>query len=170
MSTVSYGEYRSVGIKKWTGSNGLSGYWEAATIPVDLPTGTPVTLARIVTGTLSAGDLLDIEAWARVTNDVGYTVGVGYYLKGYEYTEPGLVNPYFDVESMNGENVTPNGQTHHLPIHWSGLWEVPASLDGKRVVLNFRVDAHSSAWQLGDTLTVDQGYGRFTVNHLVPVV
>lgn len=170
MSTVSYGKYESAGKKKWVGSNGLSGYWETGAIPVDLSTGTAVTFGRIVTNTLHAGDLLDVEAWARVTNDVGYTVGIGYYMKGYEYTAPGVVNPYFAIESMNGENVTPNGQTHHLPIHWSGLWEVPAEWDGKRIVLNFRADAHSSAWQEGDTITVDQGYGRFTVDHLVPVV
>lgn len=170
MGTISYGEYRSAGRKKWVGSNGLPGYWETGTIPVDLSTTTPVTLGRIVTGTLRAGDLLDIQAWARVTNDVGYTVGIGWYMKGYEYTLPGVINPYFAVESLNGQNVTMNGLMHHMPLHWSGLWEVPAAYDGKRVVLNFRADAHSTAWQEGDTITIDQGYGQFWIDHLVPVV
>lgn len=169
MATVSYGAQRIDSIKKWTGSNGLSGYWEAGSIPVDLSTDTPVTLARIVTNFLTAGDLLEINAWARVTNDVGYTVGIGWYIKGYEYTLPGVVNPLFAIESMNGENVTPNGDMHHMPLHWSGLWEVPPEYDGKRIVLNFRVDAHSTAWQAGDTITVDQGYGSFTVKHLKAV-
>lgn len=169
MGTISYGEFKSVSRKKWVGSNGKSAYWEAATIPVDLPTDTMVTLGRIVTGILSAGDLLDIEAWARITNDVGYTVGVGWHMKGYEYTLPGVVNPYFSIEGPNGQNVTKNGWMHHMPLHWSGLWEVPACWDGKRLVLCFRADAHSTAWQAGDTLAIDQGYGRFTVNHLKPV-
>lgn len=165
MSVVTYSGYRLDSVKKWTGSNGLSGYWETGAIPVDLNTDTPVTLARIVSNTLAQGDLLDIEAWARVTNDVGYTVGIGWYVKAYEYTAPGVVNPLFPIESMNGENVTPNGQTHHLPLHWSGLYEVPAELDGKRIVLMFRADAHSTAWQPGHTISIDQGYGRFTVEH-----
>lgn len=168
MAVKSYGAYQVDNIKKWTGSNGLSGYWEVGAIPVDLDTNTPVTLARIVTNVLAAGDLLDIEAWARTTNDCGYTIGVGYYMKAYEYTAPGVVNPIFAIESMNGKNVTPNGQEHHGPIHWSGLYEVPPEWDGKRLVLMFRADAHSSAWKAGDLLTVDQGYGRFTVTHLKP--
>lgn len=170
MGTVSYGEFKSVGKKEWVGSNGLAGYWETGTIPVDLATTTPVTLARIVTNTLAEGDLLDIRAWARVTNDVGYTVGIGWYVKGYEYTLPGVVNPYFDIKTYNGQNVTPNGQTHHMPMHWSGLWRVPAEWAGKRIVLNFRADAHSTAWQAGDAITIDQGYGEFLVDHLKPVV
>lgn len=164
MSTINYGAYTSVSRKKWTGSNGLSGYWEVGSIPVDLSTGTMVTLGRLVTNTLAVGDLLDIEAWARVTNDCGYTIGVGWHMKAYQYTAPGVVNPYFQIESMNGDNV--DTTRHHMPIHWSGLWEVPAEWDGERIVLCFRADAHSTAWQSGDTLTVDQGYGRFTVEHL----
>lgn len=169
MGTISYNGYAVTGIKKWTGSGG-GGHWETGTIPVDLSTNTPVTLGRIVTDTLHTGDLLRITAWARVTNDVGYTVGVGYYLKGYEYTLPGVTNPYFPIETLNGQNVTPNGQTHHLPIHTQLLWEVPEAYDGKRVVLNFRADAHSTAWEAGDTLTIDQGYGQFWYEHLQPVV
>lgn len=178
MAVVTYTGYALDSIRKWTGSNGLSGYWETGSIPVDLSTFTPVTLGRIVTGTLTTGDLLDIEAWARVTNDVGmhldpdgqtYTVGIGWYMKAYEYTTPGVVGPLFDIESMNGQNVTPNGQTHHMPLHWSGLYEVPAEWNGKRLVLMFRADAHSSAWATNggnDVITIDQGYGRFTVAHL----
>lgn len=165
MGTLTYAGYQVASIKKWTGSGG-GGHWETGTIPVDLPTTTPVTLARIVTNTLAAGDLLKIHAWARVTNDVGYTVGIGWYIKAYEYTAPGVVNTLFDIETYNGQNVTPNGQTHHMPMHWSGLWQVPPELDGKRIVLMFRADAHSSAWQAGDTITIDQGYGQFWVEHL----
>jgi hypothetical protein len=170
VKTYDMSGYRLATVQKWTGSNGLSGYWEAASLPVDLATDTLVTMGRIVTGTLYAGDLLDIEAWARVTNDTGYTVGIGYHMKAYEYTQPGVANPEFAIESMNGQNVTPNGQTHHLPVHWSGLYEVPAVLDGKRIVLCFRLDAHSSAALAGDVIAVDGGYGRFTVAHCRKVV
>lgn len=177
MATKTYGPKRINGIKKWTGSNGLSGYWELSKIPVDVSTNTPVTLARLVTDTLATDDLLDIEAWARVTNNTGhlphdsagadgYTIGVGWYMKAYEYTDPGEVNELFAVESMNGENVTPNGLMHHMPMHWSGLYQVPAAYNGKRLVLMFRADAHSTAARPGDWIDVDQGYGRFTVTHL----
>lgn len=170
MGTTTYNDYERTSIKKWTGAGGGGGNWEVNVIPVDLPTTSAVTLARIVTNTLHEGDLLKIHAWARVTNDVGYTVGVGWYIKGYEYTLPGVLNPYFNIETMNGQNVTPNGQTHHMPLHTSLLWEVPPEWDGKRVVLNFRADAHSTAWQAGDSLTVDQGYGQFWFEHLRCVV
>lgn len=162
MGTITYNlaEYTPDNIKKWTGD------WEAEAIPVDLSTTTPVTLARLVTATLTTGDLLEVGGWARVTNDVGYTVGIGFYMKGYEYTLPGVVNPYFDIETWNGQNVTKNGLMHHMPIQWSGLWEVPAEHDGKRVVICFRADAHSTAWISGDKITVDQGYGAFHFRHL----
>ncbi len=180
MATKSYGPMRINGIKKWTGSNGLSGYWEVPSIPLDKATTTPITLARLVTDTLSTGDLLDIEAWARVTNDTGhlphdpagaegYTTGVGWYMKAYEYVTAGVPGELFPIESMNGENVTPNGLMHHMPMHWSGLYEVPAEWNGKRLVLCFRADAHSTAARAKDWITVDQGYGRFTVAHLKPV-
>lgn len=166
MAVETFTGYQLDSIKKWTGSNGLSGYWEVDEIPLDVSTTTPVTLGRIVTNVLAAGDLLDIEAWARVTNDAGYTTGIGWYVKAYEYTLPGVVNPLFAIESMNGENVTPNGYMHHMPLHWSGLYKVPAEWDGKRLVVVFRADAHSTAAQAGHVIDIDQGYGRFTIEHL----
>lgn len=167
MAVVTYSSYTLSCFKKWTGSGGGGGNWETSSIPVDLDTNTPVNLARIVTPVLTAGDLVKVHAAARVTNDVGYTVGVGWYVKGYEYTAPGVVNPLFDVETLMGDNVTPNGQRHHMPLAEHLLWEVPAALDGKRVVLCLRADAHSTAWEAGDTLTVDQGYGQFWIEHWV---
>jgi len=159
VAVTTYTGYSEASIKKWTG------VWETSAIPVDLPTTTPVTLGRIVTSILTAGDLLRIHAWARVTNDAGYIIGVGWYLKGYEYTQAGVVNPYFDVGTMNGENVSPVDM-HHMPLHNTTLWEVPEAWNGKRIVVCFRADAHTTAWEPGDTLTVDQGYGQFWIEHL----
>ena len=48
----------------------------ASSIPVDLPSTTPVRVMRIVVP-VAAGDVLDITAEGRVTNDCGYTIGVG---------------------------------------------------------------------------------------------
>lgn len=164
MGVITHTGYELDTIKEWTGP------WEADAIPVDLATTTPVTLARIVTATLTEGDLLRIHAWARVTNDVGYTTGIGWYLKGYEYTAPGVMNPIFPVGALNGQNVTPNGLMHHMPLASTILYRVPPELDGKRIVVSFRVDAHSTAWEAGDTITVDQGYGQFWVEHLRSVL
>ncbi len=170
MATTTFTGYTLDTFKKWTGSGGGGGSWETSSIPVDLPTTTAVTLGRIVTSTLHTGDLIKIHASARVTNDCGYTVGVGWYVKGYEYTGPGITNPLFDVETLMGDNVTPNGQRHHMPLASALLWPVPADWDGKRVVLCLRADAHSTAWQDGDTLSVDQGYGQFWIEHWKPPV
>lgn len=177
MAVKHYGPQRLASIKKWTGSNGLSGYWEAAQIPIDGLASTQTVLGRIVTDTLCTGDLLDIQAWATVTNDTGhlphdpagasgYTVGVGWNVRAYEYTGPGITNPSFLVESLNGGNVTKNGLMHHMPVMWNGLYEVPEAMNGKRLVLCFQVGAHSTAARAGDWLTVEPGYGRFTVAHM----
>jgi hypothetical protein len=114
----------------------------AKTLPVDLPTDTYRTMLRVVVP-VTAGDILDVEGWARVTNDTGvsrgvagYTVGVGYHLWMY------------DVD---------NG-----PVS-AADWP-----EGHRMVVVLRADAHSTAWVAGDTLTVDRDYGQLTARRWTP--
>lgn len=145
---------------------------ECVALPVDLPTTTPKYLFRLTTPVLRTGDLLDIDAWARVTNNVGYpgevryTVGVGWYVKAYLYTNPpwsgGPVA--WNISPLNGENVTVD--MHHMPLHTSALYKVPAEYDGQRLTIALMADAHSTAWNSnggGDTLDVDAGYGQLIV-------
>lgn len=145
---------------------------ETTDLPVDLSTNTPRYLFRLTTGTLQGGDLLDIDAWARVTNNVGYpggtryTVGVGWYVKAYLYaTPPWNGGPAaWNISPLNGENVTVD--MHHMPLHTSTLYKVPAQYDGQRLTIALMADAHSTAWAAnggGDTLDVDAGYGQLIV-------
>lgn len=139
------------------------GSLECTAIPVDLSTSSYRTLFRVVMGAVQAGDLLDIDAWARVTNNVGYNVGVGWHVWIYDYNNPLKTNgPWWRISPLNGENVTPD--MHHMPLHTSCLHRMPDDWpDGHRPVVALRADAHSTAWQPGDTLDVDAGYGQLIV-------
>lgn len=147
-----------------TGSLAL-GALETTAIPVDLPTTTYQTLYRVVLGPVEPGDILDVTGEARVTNDVGYTIGVGWHLWMYDYSDPlrsaGL---WWRISQLMGDNVDPT--RHHMPLHISTLYQMPADWPaGHRPVVVMRADAHSTAWQSGDTLTVDAGYGQLIVRH-----
>ena len=141
-----------------------------STLPVDLPTDTYREAMRIVVPA-AAGDRLDITAMARVTNDCGYTVGVGWHLWWYDCDpEPdanGIVPPTatrtrVKISPSMGDNVP--ASRHHLPLHISSLYTVPDTWpEGHRMVVLLRVDAHSTAWQAGDTLTFDKAYAELIV-------
>jgi hypothetical protein len=134
----------------------------AATLPVDLASDTYRTMLRVVVPA-AAGDLLDVDARARVTNDVGYTVGIGYHLWAYDADSgQGTAGPWWRIGSLNGDNVF--SPRHHMPLHTSTVYQVPADWPaGHRIVVVLRADAHSTAWKAGDTITVDQLYGQLTV-------
>jgi hypothetical protein len=128
----------------------------ATTIPVDLSASTAVRIMRVVVP-VTAGDVLDLDADGRVTNDVGYNVGVGWYLAWYDYDD-GVpwphAQPWTKIGTSSGDNVDPT--RHHMPMKLGRAYKVPDTwLSGHRMVVNFMVDAHSTAWQAGDTLTVD---------------
>lgn len=139
------------------------GQLETTDIPVDLSTTSYRILYRVVMGGVEPGDTLDIDADARVTNDLGYNIGVGWHLWMYDYNNPLKTNgPWWRISALSGENVTAN--MHHMPLHLSTLFTMPADWpSGHRPVIVFRADAHSTAWQSGDTLTVDAGYGQLIV-------
>lgn len=141
------------------------GALECTAIPVDLSTSSYRILYRLVMSPVQPGDMLDIDATARVTNDCGYNVGVGWHLWIYDYDNPlKTQGPWTRVSALCGENVTPN--MHHMPLALSTLYRMPDDWPpGHRPVITYRADAHSTAYQSGDTLTVDAGYGQLTVRH-----
>lgn len=136
------------------------GALETTAIPVDLPSSTYETLYRLVLGGVQPGDLLDITANARVTNNCGYNIGVGWHLWVYDYTDPARSSgTWYRVSHFMGENVTPD--MHHMPLTINALVRMPSTwVAGHRPVVVLRADAHSTAWQEGDTLDVDAGYGQ----------
>lgn len=137
----------------------------ASSIPVDLSTDTPVMLMRLVMDPTVPGDIFEVNARARVTNDCGYTIGVGYHLWMFD-VDDGVpwphTQPWTRIAPLNGDNVTKD--RHHMPLHCTATYQVPADWPaGHRMVIAYQADAHSTAWQAGDTLTVDQAYGLLIV-------
>lgn len=132
----------------------------AHTIPVDGSANTSTRLMRVVVP-CDPGDVLVITGEIRLTNDVGYNVGVGVFLDWYD-VDDGVpwphAWPWTDIGTATGDNVDP--QRHHLPLTLTRVYQVPGSwVPGHRMVVNLHADAHSTAWQQGDELTVDP-YGQ----------
>ncbi|GGV37324.1 hypothetical protein GCM10010293_41090 [Streptomyces griseoflavus] len=146
------------------------GALETRAIPVDLSSTSYRTLYRVVLGAVTPGDMLRIDADARVTNNCGYTIGVGWHLWMYDYNNPLKTNgPWWRISHLMGDNV--DRTRHHMPLHISTLYRMPDDWPaGHRPVIVLRADAHSTAWQSGDTLTVDAGYGQLIVEHYKPTI
>lgn len=134
-----------------------------ATIPVDLPSTTYRMLYRQVMGPVNPGDKLDVSGEARVTNDCGYTIGVGWYLYLYDYSDPLRdKGPRTMISPLRGDNV--DVPRHHMPLAIRTLYTMPDDWPpGHRPAVFLAADAHSTAWQAGDTLTVDDGYGELII-------
>jgi len=139
-------------------------------LPVDKVTNTWRTVATIVVP-VDPGDLMTVDARARVTSELGYPTGIGVTLWWY-YADP-PPNPDGTVPTVSertwakvapswGMNVLDD--IHHLPFAVSGMWQVPddwpRGKDGtpSRVAFALLADAHSTAAVSGDTVTVDSGY------------
>lgn len=140
-----------------------------AVLRVDLSTATWATIMRVVVP-VAPGDVLDVSAWFKVTNDLGYNVGVGAHLWAYDCDSgQGAAGPWWRLDEEAGSvgmNVTRN--LHHLVLPVAVPYVVPADWPvGHRIVVVLRADAHSTAWQPGDTLTVDP-CGRLTVRRYAP--
>lgn len=132
----------------------------ASYLPVDEVTDTWRIMLRVVVPA-AAGDLLEVNARARVTNDCGYTIGVGWHLWAYDADLPAAERVWSRIGASNGDNVTPD--RHHMPLCIHDVWEVPAGWpQGHRAVVALRADAHSTACRTGDRLTVDP-LGSITV-------
>jgi len=154
-----------------------------ADLVIDLSTSTWKTVMRVVVP-VQAGDLLDVSAWMKATNDEGYNVGLGAHLWAYDCdpapgpdgTVPAVsVRPWWRLDGEAGsvgENVTKD--THHITLAVAVPYVVPADWPvGHRIVVVLRADAHSTAWDKDgdgvaeDRLTVDP-YGRLTVRRYTP--
>jgi hypothetical protein len=151
---------------------------------IDLPTTTWRVILRHVVP-VAAGDVLDVDAWFKVTNDtVGrYTVGVGAHLWAYDVDDgKGAARTEADWWKLDadpgagspGMNVTRD--LHHLVMSFGETYIVPDTWpEGHRIVIALRADAHSTAWdqdgngRADDKLTVDP-CGRIRVRRYAPPV
>lgn len=125
------------------------------------------TMLRLVVP-VAAGDLVDAQAYARVTNDLGYNVGVGWHFWTYDVDVPEAQRPpWTRVSPLCGENVTPD--MHHMPLTSFCTFQVPADwVPGHRMTVVFRVNCASTAWQPGACVTADPAYAAMSVSRYVP--
>lgn len=145
-----------------------------ASLKVDLSAATWVTVMRVVVP-VEPGDLLDVSAWFKVTNDItptAYPVGVGAHLWAYDVDDgapvPRPPESWWRLDDAGsvGMNVTPD--MHHLTLPAALPYQVPDWWPtGHRITIALRADAHSTAWKSGHTLTVDK-VGRLTVRRYTP--
>lgn len=140
----------------------------ATTLPVSTVSGSNFkTLLRVVTPA-AAGDILDITGRARVTCELSYTCGVGYYLWMYDADDgvPYANKTWTKIGPYNGDNVweSVTANRHHMPLHISDCYQVPSTWPaGHRMVIVFRADAHSTKAVTGEAINVDREYGSLTV-------
>ncbi|MFE7754329.1 hypothetical protein [Streptomyces sp. NPDC057429] len=145
---------------------------------VDLPTTTWVTILRVVVP-VEPGDLLDVSAWFKVTNDIlptAYVVGVGAHLWAYDCDSGyGTAGDWWRLDAEAGSvGMNVFRDLHHLVQSVEVPYVVPADWPvGHRMVIALRADAHSTQWDKDgdglaeDRLTVDP-YGRLTVRRYTP--
>ncbi|MER5892271.1 hypothetical protein [Streptomyces sp. NPDC001876] len=138
-------------------------------LKVDLSTATWVTVMRVVVP-VDAGDLLDVSAWFKVTNDItptAYPVGVGAHLWAYDVDDgapvPRPAESWWRLDEAGSVGMNVDRDLHHLTLPLAVAYQVPEDWPaGHRMTVALRADAHSTAWQPADVLTVDQ-VGRLTV-------
>jgi hypothetical protein len=130
----------------------------ATTLPITPWAGGAVrTVARVIVP-VQAGDVLDCDARARVTNGASeprYTVGVSSSLWMYDCdSELASAGPWVQIDTSTGDNV--DAPRHHMPLLTTAVYTVPADWpDGHRMVIALRSDAASTQARTGDALTVD---------------
>ncbi|MFE6931742.1 hypothetical protein ACFVDT_06895 [Streptomyces sp. NPDC057699] len=148
-----------------------------SSLKVDLPTTTWSTILRVVTH-VAPGDLLDVSAWLKVTNDIPnpYPVGVGAHLWGYDCDSGyGTAGDWWRLDPEAGSvGMNVFRDLHHLVQSVEVPYVVPADWPtGHRMVIALRADAHSTQWDRDgdgvakDRLTVDP-QGRLTVRCYTP--
>lgn len=123
------------------------------------------TMLRVVVP-VDVGDYIVADGWARVTNDLGYNVGVGWHLWVYDADNGlGASGDWTRISPFCGENVTPD--MHHMPLAIRATYQVPDTWpEGHRAVVVLRASAHSTAWQAGDQITVDKPYGYLEADRI----
>jgi hypothetical protein len=130
----------------------------ATTLPIGTWSGQEYrTMARVIVPVI-AGDMLDCDGRARVTNDAPeprYTVGVSTALWAYDCDDGlGSSGPWTQIDVSTGDNVDP--ARHHMPVAITAVYTVPATWPpGHRIVIVLRSDAASTQARANDALTVD---------------
>lgn len=118
---------------------------------------------------VAAGQILRVQARARITNDVDatrrYTVGFGFWNDSYDVDDgvPYASKTWTRIGPLYGDNVTKD--RHHMPCDVFDDYEIPAGwVAGHRIRIAMRGDAASTSTSRvdGDTLDVDD-YGRISV-------
>lgn len=134
------------------------------TIPVGSSSSAAVrtTLFSISLPKLRAGSVLWFGTKAQATNDLGFNV----MLAGFHWlTHDGsYASRSLELSEANGYNITPG--MHHGTIVDFGCVELSSAPSGR--VLSYIVYSASTAASSGDTLRVDQDYGRLSGFHLYP--
>lgn len=121
--------------------------------------------------TVAPGDVVRVDARARVTSEHLYATGVGSHLHVYDVDGVGgSSGPWTRISPYAGDNVwrSPAGgpNRHHMPVQCSGVWQVPDTwIPGHRPAFVYLGDAHSTDWEQGDQITVDHGYSHMTAEH-----
>lgn len=123
-------------------------------LPVN-PTAPTVVLSIPIGDTLT-GDLFIASGEIQVTNNLGYNCMITGYLVLADAPDK---TAGIEVTENNGTNVTP--AQHHLTVPKVGTYQSNNNY-GQRW-LQFVCRAASTASQTGDTLTVDQDYGRLSI-------
>lgn len=135
-----------------------------SSLTVDGSTDTGKMLMRLVIDPTIPGDVLRVDARVRVTSELPYAVGIGGHVMCYDVDDgqPWPHDPWVEIGPLAGDNdFQPR---HHMPLSTSAVYRVPADWPaGHRMVVLIQVDAHSTAWQAGDTVAVDQEYGLLVV-------
>lgn len=128
----------------------------AATLPVTGWAGEGLRIiARVITGPLHAGNLVDADGWGRAVSRMPYLVGVAAHLWGYDADGEGETSerPWWRLGRSFGDNVTPDRK--YLPFGCGAVWQVPDGWPaGHRMVVVLRADAHSTAATSGDEVEV----------------
>lgn len=129
----------------------------ADTLP--LTTGSPFTFTSVISETVPdvrAGDVIDVWANCQVTSEHQYNVMAASFIAiGTSSSD----TTGEDVTERTGQNF--NREEHHFIIQQFGRFE--ATADMGTVHFNLVVYVASSAAASGDTIIVDQDYGRMIV-------
>lgn len=152
-----------MGFRSMNGRKLIDTWWDdtpvASSLPLDLDVNTYRTLFRVALP-VAAGDVLDIYADAKVTNDTGIVTGIGYHLWMYNASAPSGVTrnaTWREIPTSLGENVIP--AVHHLVLNIGRMFIVPDDwYPGHSIGIALRADAHSTGWATnggGQAITVD---------------
>ena len=112
-----------------------------------------------ITENLSIGDVLLVTSEYQATNDLGFNTSIvsQLILTNSQHATTGL-----EITEANGYNITPN--MHHGYLVKNGTIEMTSRSINKKYV-NLISFSKSNAAKPGDSLTIDNDYGRLSIIH-----